>query len=384
MSLDLTNIDHNQNFNASQEDQSYNAKLLKMAHTWTLQNRYFDLSQKVDKFDANKLDSNVIAQKQKSFTGVSEVTGLGLIQTKYEPLRVHTIKSGVMITSNISYTDNEDMDIQIDVLKDSAEFVELPNGTTPSDFNPATDFLPTIKLRLKRHYITISGFKDILERRADSNDVVSKMKGLLEDKKLQLVDKIVVTNVLTVNNGVVNINVTTPNTQARLTMWMSEMISQLGNRDDKSGVPPIFIMNVVTYNRLKTEQSTTGELINSTLGARGLFIPIDGPRKNAGLVGYFDGYEIWVNDKVMSNYQGDADGTLVASGGVLTNKSAILFGLPQSNAVRRGKDIFDNNYDFSADSGDFERFMKNERIFAAETYMVGTLTDPSLWTYALV
>jgi hypothetical protein len=384
MSLDLTNTNHNQNFNVSQEEQSYNAKLLKMAHAWTIEKGLINIAQDTARFDANKLDSNVIAQKQKSFTGVSEATGSGLIQTRYEPLRVHSVKSGILIDANIDYKDNQDMDVQIDILKDSGDFVEFPNGTPPVGFNPVTEFAPTIKLRLKRYCAIIDGFKDILERNQDPNMIVTEMKSLLEMKKLQLVDQIAVSNVMTVGNGVVNINVTTPPTYAKLTIWMSEMISQIGDRDDKSGVSPVFTMNKTTYHNLLTEQNSQGDLINSILGSRGRFTAIAGKRESAGLVGYFDGFEVWVTNKVKSNYQGDADGTLVASGGAITNKSAIIFCLPQSNAVRRGKSVFDNIYDFSADNGNYLMWQNNARVLAAETYLVGSITDPAHAIYALV
>lgn len=384
MSLDLTNTNHNQNFDISKEEQNYNAKLLKMAHTWTITKGRLDIAQDTARFDANKLDSNVIAQKQKSFTGASEATGSGLIQTRYEPLRVHTTKSGVLINANIDYKDNQDMDVQIDILKDSGDFVEFPNGVPPVGFNPVSQFAPTIKLRLKRYAAIIDGFTDILERNSNPNSLVAEMKDLLEMKKTQLVDQITVDNVMTVGNGVVNINVTTAPTYGKHTIWMSEMISQIGDRDDKSGISQVFIMNKTTFHNLLIEQNSQGDFINSILGARGRFTPVQGKRESAGLVGYFDGFEVWVTSKVKSNYQGDADGTLVASGGALTNKSAIIFVLPQSNAVRRGKTVFDNIFDFSAANGNYLMWQNNARVLAAETYLVGSLTNPAHAIYALV
>ena len=384
MPTDLTQIDHNQNFNASQEDQDYNKKLLKIAHNWTLQKGMFGIAHETSRFDANKLDSNVIAQKQKSFTGVSEITGSGLIQTRFEPLRVHTVLNGVLINANIDYKDNQDMDVQIDVLRDTGSFVEFPNGNPPVGFNPVTDFAPTIKIRLRKHAAIIDGFADILERNQNPNDLVSKMKSVLEDKKMQLVDRIAITNIMTVGNGVVNIDVSTPSTVGRFTIWMSEMISQIGDRDDKSGVSPIFTMNKTIYHRFLTEQNSQGDFINSILGARGRFTPTAGKRESAGLVGYFDGFEVWVTREVRSDYQGDADGTIVASGGVLTNRSAIIFSLPQSNAVRRGKPVFDNIFDFSAANGNYLMWQNNTRVLAAETYLVGALINPAHAIYALV
>lgn len=380
----LDTINHNY-AEFSSDEMNYSENLLKMAHNWTLQKAHFDLAQTVGRFDCNKLNSEILSIKQKSFTGTSLVTGSGLIGLKHEAIRISTIKSGVMIDANIDFQDEQSNleDIRINILKDNGDYVKFPNGVPPVGLNSVTtnDFK---NIRLERYGITIDGFADIIYRNPDPNDLVSKMKELLDNKKMQLVDKIFVDNILTPGNGAVNIITSTPNTNARFTMWMNDAIGQISDRDDKSNINHIFVMNKTTYARFKAEQDTQGNLINSLFGSRGLLIPVPGPRPGVGLVGYFDGFEIWINNKIESNYQGDVNGTLVATGGTMLNRSAILFGLPFSNAVRKGKNIYDKNYDFSADSGNFLMWQTNSRVFASETYMAGVLVDPAFWVYALV
>lgn len=382
-------IDHNQNAN-NFNNVGLAKKILHDAHIFALNNPSLvggeEVGVSASHFDANSLTGNFLNIKEKSFTGAGNSTGSGLIGRVSEELNLTFEAGGVLKSAGIDFRANTNMETVIHNLSgNSIKFVKRTNGTAPT-FNDTSTFSSQL-LRLDPYQLEISGYADVISMsyfsQSSQDELVSAIMFLIDNAKENLADQIGIASVLNTSGTVAALNNSAPTTYAPLHTFMSKMISTMGSRTDGTNQAPIFILNSGTYHRLWTEQALDGQFINASLNST-RFAPVE-VDPGSGFCGTFGTKKVYICNDILDTYQGNSSGTIVASGGAQTNKSAIMYGRPQSLFVRKGKAELDTTFKFDGQSGqNLDLRRTGQSVFSGETYMLSGLKSPSLWTYVLV
>lgn len=381
MSTDFSKLTYNDQPQNSNLKMDIARLILHQAHDLVMGMGRSDLASKFELFDANNLN----LEKIKSFTGTTSATGSGIPDIIAETFGISTEYNGAIQASGVDFRANSPRDFKVGMIRNNnSKYAKSINGDVYSNLTDLTSFL-TPEFRLERYLMSVEGFIDVVQASGNANEIVAGIIFLVEDNKNKLVDTIGINAILNISGTIANLpnNVGFP-TIAPLNNIMGKLYSSIAHRTDRTNVPGVFYMNSGVYNRLKTEQSTTGEFVNNTLSNNFLPVAVD---PGIGFGGTFMGKKIYITNEILDTYQGDVDGTIVVTNGASTNlnKSAIIYALPRAIFVRKGKAEFDKVVKFDgADGKNIHLFYANRQIFVGEVWMQGGVKDPALATYVLV
>lgn len=331
-------------------------------------------------FNLKQISNDAILENQKSFTGAAAATGQGLIETRVStPLVAVTQRGGVFIESGINYKPESGHNVTFNGFQLNGTYAQIACGTDTA--NEISTF-STGTATLLRERAEIAGCEDVLARTPDANSAISIFEQALEEEKLRLSDlKSAVA--VTSNASVAAINLSTAPTYGPITWSMLQMIANISGYDANIGAGHAFYVNQQGFSKLLKEQDQAGNYQNSPQFSRAYFEKAygNGRRPSVGLVGYFDGFPVYLTNGILNTYTDNASNVITAQTG--GTKTAVLFGITGTLGLARGMRQYDSITVFDS-SNDRQSYLEGEVTIGSWTYMASVVIIPAFWNYATI
>jgi len=327
------------------------------------------------------VSNDEVIENSKSFSGADVANGSGLIQTSViSPLVGLTRRGGVFIESGANFVDNASFDVTFGGVSLNGSYLRFAYSVTTA--NEISSFT-SLTLNLLRERAEIVGAEDVLARNPNASQAISIFEQLLENEKLRIAD-VKAAAAITGNASVANIDQTTPLTQGQISGTMATMSGNIGGLETIANIGHAYYMNQQGFNKFLREQSTTGAFINSNGFSQGFFEPayVNGKRATIGLVGYFNGFPVYLNGGILNTYAVNATTKAITAqtGGTST---AVLFGLPNTLGIGRGDRKYDTINIFDS-SNDRASYYEGSVTVGAVTRMAAGVIIPAAWNLATI
>jgi hypothetical protein len=327
---------------------------------------------KLKPINLTEINPEVIENK-KTFSGAAAATGAGLIETRVAtPITFLSQRGGVFIESGINFKDNAAFNVTFNGVRTDGSFTLVACGTaTTNEISTFSNGTAT----LLRETAFIEGCEDVLARTPDANSTIAVFEELLENEKLILADNKVAASI-TSNAGVAAINPTGLSTIGEITDGMLAMIGNLGGFYTNTGNGLAFYLNRQGFSRMLREQTNTGAFISGRPFGQGYFERafVNGRAPTHGLVGYFDGYPVFLTPGILNTYTANATGVITAQTGG-TNTAVILAETGVLGLARAGRE-FDDLVVFDT-KNDRQAALEGEVTILATTYMAAVTIIPA-------
>lgn len=311
----------------------------------------------------------------KTFTGATTATGQGLIETRVStPITFVGNRGGVLIEAGVDYKPNSNYNVTFNSFQLNGSYQQIACGTDTA--NEISTFAANTATLL-RERAEIQGCEDVIARTPDRSQLLLSFELALENEKLLLADRKAVAAVTT-NPSVAAIDPATLQTYGPIADAMLSMQANLAGMYSEPGTGHIYVMNQTVLSKLLREQDSSGKFQNGSYFERSYE---NGRRPSSGLVGYFDGFPVYVTNGVLSTYTTNASGVITAQTG--GNKSAVLFGLPFTLGIARGPAEYDMIQVFTPQN-DRQSYYEGEVTIGAATYMAAVVKSPAAWNYFAV
>ena len=318
-------------------------------------------------FEASTLES------MKSFTGANAATGSGLLDTRIiTPITYVGTRGGVFIESGIDYRPNSGFDMKVNSFSLNGTYAQIACGTATE--NEISTFA-TGTVSLLRERAEIQGCEDLIARTPDKAQLLLAFEQALENEKLVLADRKVAV-AITSNASTVAIDPASIGALRPIALAMYQMQGNIGGLYSNPGIGHRYYMSPSGYSRFLRSQDAEGNFsccnshFERAYGNTG--------RPDVGLMGYFDGYPVYVTNGILNTYTANATGVITAqTGGANT---AVLFGLPYTLTLGRGLSDLDQIIVFDATT-DRQSYYEGEVTVGAVTYMAAVLKAPAAWNY---
>jgi hypothetical protein len=315
-------------------------------------------------------------ENEKAITGAGASTGLGLISNYYPQLQyVLNIAGGVYIASGAQYQDEVNGNAVFTGAANFGDFVALTSTLTTPTTSPndiAGNNLGQTTVNLNQYYAEVPIFNTVAARYASNpGQLYGVFSSLLELKKLVNLDVLATTAI------VLNAGVTATPVQVGPGPITSAMI-QMIKITSKYQFRPKYYMNQAAFADFVNERNTFGDTIQKAY-AQYSFTQVSGSSiANAGLVGYFGGYEIHLVPSIPSSCTVDVNNAVTAvTGG---NKNVIIMGIPNDLGIIRGRAEFDTNTVFSPGNS-LAAARTGQTIISASTQQGAGLINTASWSY---
>ena len=342
-----------------------------------------DPSQRCKALPAVKSDDLVSAYaefKSKAITGATAVTGNALVGQTFAPISLDLIAiemGDVFRSSGVYFEANVRGQKTFPAFQGFGKFTKVTPGTSvTNDIAVNVGVNNPVNPAQYQAEIPLYNEPSLTAYQGNIGAMFGVFEQVLEVQKGYLADDLMAEAITTNPTGITALDSTGATTYFPIVNKIQELV----NKFSKYGPVKVW-MNHYALTKVMTEQSSTGDLSNTSLAGLGngrLIIGNNGIIPKAGLVGYMCGAEVWLVPAIKSTYTVGASNAVTAQTG--GTKTVIVVGIARALGTVRG--VAENDFVTVFDpKNSRDNFRDATTTIGAYTYSGSSVLNPYMVGY---